>query len=230
MGDTGEMRIVSLVPSITETLSAWDRTPIACTRFCERDDLEHVGGTKNPDIERIVGLSPDLVVVEAEENRREDYDALVERGLDVLALHVRSLSEVNLAMGQLAARVEVTWHEIEVGPVGVSRASAFIPIWRRPWMALGTPTYGADLLAQLGVTTIYDHDGPYPSVEWDDVVARHPDVVLAPSEPYPFKERHRAELASLAPTHFVDGKDLFWWGERTRHARGRLSDQLNTLM
>ena len=88
-----------MVPSITETLAAWERTPIACTRFCERDDLEHVGGTKNPDIERIVALSPDLVVMEAEENRREDHDALVDQGLDVLALHVRSLRDVNVAMG-----------------------------------------------------------------------------------------------------------------------------------
>jgi ABC-type Fe3+-hydroxamate transport system substrate-binding protein len=229
MDDTGDVRIVSLVPSITETLSAWDRTPIACTRFCERDDLEHVGGTKNPDIERIVTLSPDLVVVDAEENRRDDYDALVERGLDVLALHVRSLSDVNLAMSQLAARVETTWQEIDVPPAKTPRASAFIPIWRRPWMALGAPTYGHDLLAHLGASSIYD-ETPYPSVELEDVRARRPDLVLAPSEPYPFKERHRAELTLLAPTFFVDGKDLFWWGERTRHAMGRLGDQLSAIL
>ena len=70
------MRIVSLVPSVTETLAAWDRAPIACTRFCERTDLEHVGGTKNPNIARIVELQPDLVVMDAEENRREDYRRL----------------------------------------------------------------------------------------------------------------------------------------------------------
>ena len=223
------MRIVSLVPSITETLSAWDCTPIACTRFCERDDLAHVGGTKNPDLERIVALSPDLVVVEEEENRREDYDALLDRGLEVLALHVRSLGDVNVAMAQLAHRVGATWDDIEVAPQLAHRAGAFIPIWRRPWMALGTPTYGADLLIHLGISTIYDEQ-PYPSVELDDVRARHPDVVLAPSEPYPFKERHRAELESLAPTSYVDGKDLFWWGERTRGARVRLADQLSAVV
>lgn len=223
------MRIVSLVPSVTETLSTWDRTPIACTRFCERDDLEHVGGTKNPDVERIAALSPDLVVVEEEENRREDYDALVDRGLDVLALHVRSVSDVNPAMGLLATRVHATWRDIDEEPASSQWTSAFVPIWRRPWMALGTPTYGADLLARLGVSTIYRDRGPYPSVELKDVGARHPDFVLAPSEPYPFKERHRAELESIAPTYFMDGKDLFWWGERTRAARGRLADQLSAV-
>jgi ABC-type Fe3+-hydroxamate transport system substrate-binding protein len=227
--DTGDVRIVSLVPSITETLSAWDRTPIACTRFCERDDLEHVGGTKNPDIERIVALSPDLVVLEAEENRRDDHDALVELGLDVLALHVRSLSDVNAAMSDLAQRVDATWREIDFAVASAHRVTAFVPIWRRPWMALGTPTYGADLLMNLGVTTIFD-DQPYPSVELEGVRARRPDVVLAPSEPYPFKERHREELESVAPTHFVDGKDLFWWGERTPAAIERLSDQLNVAL
>jgi ABC-type Fe3+-hydroxamate transport system substrate-binding protein len=224
------VRIVSLVPSITETLAAWDCTPIACTRFCERDDLEHVGGTKNPDIERIVALSPDLVVMEAEENRREDHDALVEQGLDVLALHVRSLVDVNVAMGELASRVKTTWSDIDFGPSKTSRASVFVPIWRRPWMALGTPTYGADLLAHLGLSTIYAAGVAYPSVELEDVRSRRPDAVLAPSEPYPFKDRHRGELESIAPTYFVDGKDLFWWGERTRRATQRLASQLSLVL
>lgn len=221
------MRIVSLVPSITETLSAWDRTPIACTKFCERDDLEHVGGTKNPQIDRIAELVPELVVVDAEENRREDHDELVARGLAVHVVHVRSLDDVNIEMSKLAARVDANWREIEIGPSLPPRASVFVPIWRRPWMALGRPTYGADLLAHFGVTSVYAGDEPYPTVKLDDVRERRPDVVLAPSEPYPFKSRHRAELETLAPTHFVDGKDLFWWGERTRHALVRLADQLN---
>jgi hypothetical protein len=125
--------------------------------------------------------------------------------------------------------VQGTWRDIDFGPAREQRARAFIPIWRRPWMALGTPTYGADLLNHLGVSTIYV-DQPYPSVELEDVRARRPDVVLAPSEPYPFKERHRGELKSIAPAYFVDGKDLFWWGERTRHAMGRLSDQLSSVV
>jgi ABC-type Fe3+-hydroxamate transport system substrate-binding protein len=220
------VRIVSLVPSITETLSAWDRTPIACTRFCERDDLEHVGGTKNPDINRIATLAPDVVVLDAEENRREDHDALIARGLAVHVVHVRSLNDVNIEMSELAKRVDTTWREIEFGPSLPERASAFVPIWRRPWMALGRPTYGADLLAHFGVTSVYAGDEAYPTVKLDDVRVRRPDVVLAPSEPYPFKSRHRAELETVAPTHFVDGRDLFWWGERTRHALIRLEDQL----
>lgn len=223
------MRIVSLVPSITETLALWDRTPVACTRFCERDDLEHVGGTKNPDVERIAQLAPDLVVLDAEENRREDHDALLALGLTVLVVHVRSLEDVNISMSTLAARVGATWRELEIEPPPTARVRAFVPIWRRPWMALGTPTYGADLLAHLGVVTIHEGDGPYPAVELEDVREHHPDVVLAPSEPYPFTSRQRVELETVAPTYFVDGKDLFWWGERTRDALVRLGEQMDAL-
>jgi ABC-type Fe3+-hydroxamate transport system substrate-binding protein len=223
------MRIVSLVPSVTETLSAWDRTPIACTRFCERADLEQVGGTKDPDLERVVALRPDLVVVDIEENRREDYDALVERGIDVHVLHVRSLLDVNSQMRDLASRVEATWSPLVRGISTPTRVRAFIPIWRRPWMALGTPTYGASLLAHLGVATVFDAQGPYPTVELNDVIKLHPDVVLAPSEPYPFSMRQLTELETVAPTTFVDGKDLFWWGERSSNALARLARQLATL-
>lgn len=217
------MRIVSLVPSVTETLSAWDRTPIACTRFCERPDLEHVGGTKDPDLQHVVALKPDLVVMDAEENRREDYDTLLERGVDVHVLHVRSLREVNPSMTNLAKRVGASWIPVALGDPTPERFRAFIPIWRRPWIALGMPTYGGSLLAHLGVVSVFDAEGPYPEVDLDDVIDRHPDVVLAPSEPYPFTVRQLAELEKVAPTVFVDGQDLFWWGYRTQQALARFA-------
>jgi len=157
------MRIVSLVPSVTETLSSWDRTPVACTRFCERTDLESVGGTKNPDVDRIVALAPDVVVVDAEENRREDYESLLDRGLSVHVLHVRDLSDVDPMMSALAARVDANWRPLDVGGALAPRCRAFIPIWRRPWMALGAPTYGSSLLFHLGVVNVFSDDGPTPS-------------------------------------------------------------------
>ena len=68
-------RVVSLVPSVTESLLAWGVVPVACTRFCEQPDLVHVGGTKDPDIDAIVSHAPSLVVVDREENRRDDAEA-----------------------------------------------------------------------------------------------------------------------------------------------------------
>jgi ABC-type Fe3+-hydroxamate transport system substrate-binding protein len=188
-----------------------------------------VGGTKDPDLDRVVELRPDLVVVDVEENRREDYDALLERGVNVHVLHVRSLIDVNSQMTDLAMRVEASWTPVALGEPMPTRLRAFIPIWRRPWMALGTPTYGASLLEHLGVATVFDDEGPYPKVELDDAVRQRPDVVLAPSEPYPFTRRQLGELEQVAPTTFIDGKDLFWWGERTRDALPRLATLLATL-
>ena len=219
------MRVISLVPSVTETLSAWGRTPVACTRFCERPDLEHVGGTKNPDLDRVVDLRPDLVVMDAEENRREDHAALVGRGVAVHVLHVRALGDVNPSMALLATRVNATWQPFEVGAATVGHRRAFVPIWRRPWMALGTPTYGASLLAQLGVATVTRAE-PYPAITLEQASDLQPDVVIAPSEPYPFAARHRLELERVAPTILVDGRDLFWWGVRTPDALVRLAHAL----
>ena len=80
-------------------------------------------------------------------------------------------------------------------------------------MALGADTYGSDLLARLGVANVLaDAASATRGRRLDDVVA---DVVLAPSEPYPFGERHVAELSAVAPVVLVDGQDLFWWGART---------------
>ncbi|MEY3641651.1 MAG: hypothetical protein RLZZ199_1456, partial [Actinomycetota bacterium] len=85
------MRVVSLVPSVTESLLAWGIEPVACTRFCEQPQLRHVGGTKDPDVAAIADLSPDIVVVDREENRRDDAEDLARRGLRVVDLHVTSV-------------------------------------------------------------------------------------------------------------------------------------------
>jgi ABC-type Fe3+-hydroxamate transport system substrate-binding protein len=215
------VRIVSLVPSVTETLLDWGITPIACTRFCEQPSIAAVGGTKDPDLAAILDLKPDLVIVDEEENRREDHDALIASGVEVHVLGIRGVGDVDAQLAPLAERVGAQWQPLGLAESPSTRALAFVPIWRRPWMALGSPTYGSSLLATMGIGNVFD-DEPYPEVDLERAKQARPDVVLAPSEPYPFKERHRAELETVAPVVFVDGQDLFWWGARTRGARRRL--------
>lgn len=225
------MRVVSLVPSATETLRAWGVEPIACTRFCEQPDLPTVGGTKNPDVAAIAALGPDLVVVDTEENRREDHDGLAAAGVPVHALSIRSVADLDEQLPGLADAVGApgAWTPLRTRGVNPGRAqNGFVPIWRRPWMALGPGTYGASLLAELGIDVVPDDRGPYPEVDLATVGAGAglaADVVLVPSEPYAFKDEHVAELAVAfdpAPTLRVDGQDLFWWGARTAAALDRL--------
>ncbi len=234
-------RVVSLVPSATETLLAWGVTPVACTRFCEQPDLPHVGGTKDPDVDAIVALAPDLVVMCVEENRREDADALAAAGVTTASLSIDGLGDVPTALRMLAALVgadaaaaqDVAEAAAITDPIAETRPTplrAFVPIWKRPWMTMSGGTYGSSLLASVGVANVFaDAAARYPTVTLDEVRARRPDVVLAPSEPYPFAERHVPLFDDVAPVVLVDGQDLFWWGVRTAGARARLAALVATL-
>jgi hypothetical protein len=95
-------------------------------------------------------------------------------------------------------------------------------------MTMNADTYGSSVLAHLGVANVFAAARErYPEVALDDV--HHVDAVLAPTEPYPFGTRHEAELRTVAPVTFVDGKDLFWWGVRTPAALERLGEVLTRL-
>jgi ABC-type Fe3+-hydroxamate transport system substrate-binding protein len=235
-------RVVSLVPSATETLRDLGIEPVACTRFCEQPDLPAVGGTKNPDVDAIVALAPDVVVMNDEENRAEDADALVAAGLRVHSMSPRSVADVGPTMIALGETVGVgvperfaagEWESwLAEQAVTPERARAAVLVWRRPWMTMNGDTYGSSLLEAIGIDNVFagDHDR-YPEVTLDALAARRPDILLLPSEPYPFKDRHVDEVAVALPgldTRLVDGRDLFWWGTRTPDALSRLRDMLRS--
>lgn len=225
------MRVVSLLPSTSETLRAWGVTPVAVSRFCEQPDLPTVGGTKDPDVAAIVALAPDLVVLDREENRREDAEAMAAAGLRLHVTHVTSLADVAPTLAALAAAVGVDVAPPALPPPApAARRRAFVPIWRRPWMTCNADTYGMSLLRALGVDGAFD-DAPtrYPEVTLDEAAARRPDLVLLPSEPYPFAERHVAEARQVAAdVRLIDGRDLYWWGVRTPAALERLGQVLGS--
>jgi ABC-type Fe3+-hydroxamate transport system substrate-binding protein len=220
------VRVVSLVPSLTETLLAWGVEPAAVTRFCEQPDLPAVGGTKNPDVAAIVALAPDLVVLDREENRREDAEALAAAGLRLHVTHVRAVADVGPTLTDLRAALGLDPGKVAPPPDArplERRPRVYVPIWRRPWMSINHETYGSSLLDAAGADNVLaDHPDPYPTVALEEVAALEPDLVLAPSEPYPFAGRHAPLFAGVAPYRLVDGKDLFWWGVRTPAALARL--------
>jgi ABC-type Fe3+-hydroxamate transport system substrate-binding protein len=236
------MRVVSLVPSATETLLALGVTPVACTRFCEQPGIDTVGGTKNPEVDEVARLGPDLVVVNDEENRIEDVERLDRLGLVLHSMSPRSVAEVGPAVAALAAAVGAdvpepftargwtSWLEDRRSrPKGAPRR-AFVVVWRKPWMTLAGDTYGSSLLELLGCSNVFTGRGVrYPAVELAEAAVRRPDLVLLPTEPYPFREKHVAEIVEGVPgadVRIVDGQDLFWWGIRTPAAVDRLTDAL----
>lgn len=224
------MRIVSLVPSATESLITLGVRPIACTRFCEQPGVPTVGGTKDPQVAQIVALGPDLVVVNDEENRREDAEALVAAGLAVHSMSPRSVDEVGPALAALGEMVGVEVHEPVLPPPTPPRMSAVAMIWRRPWMTQRRDTYGSSVLERLGYANPFaEAVDRYPIIELSAVATVGPDLVALPSEPYPFRARHVREIGAAvgsARVMLVDGRDLFWWGTRTAAALERLAARL----
>lgn len=225
-------RVVSLVPSVTETLVAWGRPPIACTRFCEQPGITPVGGTKRPRLAAIVDLAPDLVVMCDEENRREDHDALVAAGLAVHVASPRAVADVPGVLAALAEAVGAPPPPAAPSPAASPPAGertprvAFVPIWVRPWMTINADTYGASVLAAAGWTSAWADDPVrYPEVAIEDVRDRAVDAVLAPTEPWSFTAADLPDLEAStgAPAVLVDGQDLFWWGHRTAAAVARLA-------
>jgi len=230
------MRVVSLVPSSTETLLALGANVVACTRFCEQPDLVHVGGTKNPDVEAIVDLAADLVVMDREENRLEDFETLREAGVPLYVSDVKTVTDAQTVVTDLADRVGVDSYSTSephaMAPSPIHAASAFVPIWRRPWMSIGVATYGASVLEHLGWSVLDFGDDSYPTIELVDVAAMRPQLIVVPSEPYEFTPAHLDELRTAIPGSRiaeVDGRDLFWWGTRTPSAMTRLSVILSDL-
>jgi ABC-type Fe3+-hydroxamate transport system substrate-binding protein len=223
-------RIVSLVPSLTElvwTLGAGERL-VGRTRFCTEPQemalfVPEAGGTKNPDIAQIVRLRPDLVIANKEENRREDVEALRAYGVRVVVTDPSTVAEaldmilqVGTVIGteeparQLYSAIREAMGEAPERPV----ARVFVPIWRRPLMAMGGDCYGSDVLAVAGGENVFVNAARYPEVTLDEVARRKPDCILLPDEPYRFSEPHIAEFEHIAPACVVPGQWLWWYGPR----------------
>ena len=245
--DKPPRRVVSLVPSLTESLfdlNLGERV-VGVTDYCVRPadklaGIARVGGTKNPDVEQIVALRPDLVLVNREENRRQDAEALQAAGIPVWVTYTRTVQEaLNLLWAIMDVFNETSMHMrvrvIEQAydwVAGVSRARegapcrVFVPIWMQPLMTFNADTYMHDLLQVCGGSNVFaENDTRYPRIKMDDVAAAQPDVILLPSEPFAFDETHVATFAALdipaahqGHIHLVDGSLLTWHGTRVAYA------------
>lgn len=239
-------RIVSLVPSTTESVCAFgvgDRLA-ACTRYCTEpaDELRavpRIGGTKNPDREAIAALSPDLVLGNAEENRPEDLEwfaarvpTLVQTPRTVVeaAAELRALAQrldVADACAPLLLRVEAQLASAQVAALDRWRPRVYYAIWRKPWMTVGRDTFVHDVLRVVGADNVAaDEAARYPEMAPEVAVERGVDLVLLASEPWEFDERQRRELLDAgafgdAAVLLCDGRDFCWHGARMADGLGR---------
>lgn len=245
------VRLVSLCPSITESLAALGLAGdlVGITRYCTRPrealaGVPRVGGTKNPDLASIRAARPDVVFCNAEENRKEDVEAL-EREFRVDVSHPRTVGEIpallrhfgaitgreekaeeiSLKVEEALGRVEGEARQRAAGAAAPHGSFRFVYlIWKDPWMTVGPRTYVADLLRRVGGSLALEEspnaDSPdYPVTSENAILLSRPDVVILPDEPYPFRERDarfwRERLPSSCRVALVSGDDFCWHGART---------------
>jgi ABC-type Fe3+-hydroxamate transport system substrate-binding protein len=230
--------IVSLVPSLTEAVASCDARLLAgATKFCSHPPglaVERFGGTKNPDVGRIIELQPDLVLANEEENREPDLAELRAAGIAVWVTRIRDLPEALASLDRMitiacrlprpawlddAARA---WEQPRTRP-----RLAVIPIWRRPWMVLGSDTFAGDLLARLGVANVHaGHAERYPRIELAELRDSGADLVVLPDEPYRFTADDGPEAFPGLPSALVSGRHLTWYGPSLAEAPEVLLGQL----
>jgi ABC-type Fe3+-hydroxamate transport system substrate-binding protein len=246
-------RLVSLVPSLSETLWWWHRADdlVGVTDWCVAPpgayrNARRVRGTKNPDVAGIVALAPDLVVANDEENRELDVQRLRDAGVPVYVTRVRSVADATRSLAQLGEAVAagraaeglaqtIVRALDQLGSVR-RRPRTVCPVWRdgvpagashgdEVWWVTGRDTFAADLLQRAGFEVVPDEPGGrYPRLPLRELADLDPDLVLLPDEPYAFGPEDREVFrAWRSRTRAVDGTALTWWGPRTPHALGDLN-------
>jgi iron complex transport system substrate-binding protein len=194
-------RIVSLAPSLTETLFAIGAGDAVAgvTSYCtypkEATEKPQVGGMINPSLEAIVALTPDLIVLSMEGNVREDFDRLTTLGAAVFVSNPRSLGDIQKSIKQLGAlagrntdasrlTTELAAAEAEVVR-GVSgpKVTTLLIVSIRPLIVVGGHTFLNELLETAGATNLAARfPSTYPTLSREAVVSEDPDLLLVMSD------------------------------------------------
>jgi ABC-type Fe3+-hydroxamate transport system substrate-binding protein len=224
-------RVVSLVPSLTETLFELGvgAALVGVTDYCIFPpviDARRIGGTKNPDIAAIRSLEPDLVHVNIEENLRRHAEEIATFA-PIFATEPKSVADVDALFGTLGAihgardaaqRLQKRLHEAAAAFAGRRPFTFVCAIWKDPWMWCGGDTYVSSLIeSACGVNLLADASR-YPRRESGDVIDLGPDLIFLPDEPYLFAPADAAALKKLSPARVVGpfpGHLVTWHGSRT---------------
>ncbi len=230
-------RIISLCPSITETLYHMNLTEeiVGRTSFCIHPShlvkqARSVGGTKNFKAEIIDELSPDLIIAEKEENPKEMIEMLGEKH----AVYVANVESYDNALHMIKSLGIITGKEKAAEEISEAIENKFknlkirdqikagYLIWKDPYMAAGKNTYITSMMKKIGITNVFKYnDARYPVVDIEEIKKHQPDYLFLSTEPYPFKEDDVKELEVDLPNTkiiIVDGEAFTWYGSHMLQA------------
>ena len=223
------MKIISLVPSITETLFDFgltDNEVIGRTKFCihPSDFVKNVaiiGGTKNLNIEKIKSLKPDLIIANKEENEKLQVEELMKdfkvwvTDIETLEDNQEFISELGFLLNknELALDFNQKMNAIFNGvEISNPKKVAYL-IWNNPYMTIGSDTFINEILEKSGFENLFNDRKRYPEISVEEL--EEADLIFLSSEPFPFQQKHIDELHILLPKKqiiLVDGEAFSWFG------------------
>lgn len=223
------MKVVSLVPSITEALfdlGLTENEVIGRTKFCihpseKVKNVTVIGGTKNINIEKIKALQPDLILANKEENVKEQVEALMD-DFKVIVTNVENIEDnyyLLKTLGKLFNKEEkaqcfnLKIYDILNESKVSSKVKVAYLIWKNPYMTIGSDTFIDKILGEIGFENIFKDLNRYPVIETEDL--KEAEIIMLSSEPFPFKEKHMEELKVFYPDKkimIVDGEAFSWYG------------------
>ncbi|KMQ60794.1 iron ABC transporter [Chryseobacterium sp. BLS98] len=224
------MKVVSLVPSITEALfdlGLTENEVIGRTKFCIHPEgkikgVPIIGGTKNINIDKIKALKPDLILANKEENVKEQVKALME-DYKVLVTNIETIEDNYYLLKNLgnifnkeerAQQFNLKIYDVlEQSKLESPTIKAAYLIWKNPYMTIGSDTFIHKILTEIGFENIFKDKTRYPEIQMEDLADA--DVIMLSSEPFPFKEKHIEEMKAFYPDKkimIVNGEAFSWYG------------------
>jgi ABC-type Fe3+-hydroxamate transport system substrate-binding protein len=223
-------RIISLVPSLTELVLdlGVGKKLIGRTRFCIHPeelvvDIPIIGGTKTPNVDKILSLKPDYIIANHEENREEDvrilqsYSEVNVTKINSINDAINAICEIGGDIGLASNAQKLVDHIMTL----LSTSPTFEPvktayfIWRDPWMVSGSNTYIDSVLSNYNLENVFSSRERYPEISLDELERNSPELILLSSEPYPFKEKHIKDIQKVCPNaniQLINGEWFSWYG------------------
>ncbi|WEK69912.1 MAG: helical backbone metal receptor [Candidatus Chryseobacterium colombiense] len=223
------MKVVSLVPSITEALfdlGLTENEVVGRTKFCihpgeKVKNVTIIGGTKNINIEKIKALQPDLILANKEENIKEQVEALMD-DFKVIVTNVETIEDNYYLLKSLgktfhkedkAQLFNLKIYEVLNQAKINSKIKVAYLIWKNPYMTIGSDTFIHKILTEIGFENIFKNRTRYPEIQAEDLAEA--DIIMLSSEPFPFKVKHIEEFKELYPDKkimIVYGEAFSWYG------------------